>query len=268
MSRRLTGRTCLVTGASGIAAAAARRFAAEGATVHVVSLDPEQCAELAGQITTTGGRCTWTAGDLRAEPVMARALEECRLHSPRVDALFAVAGASGRRAGDGPVHEIPLSGWDETLGLNVTPAFLALRDAVRVMREQDPDVDGVRGAVLLVGSVLATSPAPALFGTHAYATAKGALEALTRTTAAYYATEGIRVNAVTPGLVATPMAARAAGDPGTVAYARARQPLARGLLEPEDVSDAALFLLSSEARRITGQVLAVDGGWQVAEAGA
>jgi NAD(P)-dependent dehydrogenase (short-subunit alcohol dehydrogenase family) len=88
---------------------------------------------------------------------------------------------------------------------------------------------------------------------------------LVRTTASYYAPEAIRVNAVAPGLVATPMAARAAGDPATVAYAASKQPLACGLLEPEDVGDAALFLLSPEARRITGQVLAVDGGWSVVE---
>jgi NAD(P)-dependent dehydrogenase (short-subunit alcohol dehydrogenase family) len=152
--------------------------------------------------------------------------------------------------------------------MNLTPAFLAMRDVVDVMREQPRDDDGIRGAVVLVGSVLATSPAPALFATHAYATAKGAVESLVRTTAAYYGPTGIRVNAVTPGLVATPMAARAAGDPATVAYAAAKQPLAGGLLEAEDVGDAALFLLSAEARRITGQSLAVDGGWSLSEGAA
>jgi NAD(P)-dependent dehydrogenase (short-subunit alcohol dehydrogenase family) len=183
----------------------------------------------------------------------------------RIDGLFAVAGGSGRRHGDGPLHEVPLSGWEATLGLNLTPAFLALRDGIRAMRQQQPDDEGLRGAVVVVGSILAASPVPALFATHAYAAAKGALESLVRTTAAYYAPEAIRVNAVTPGLVATPMAVRAAGDPATLAYAAVKQPLACGLLDPEDVGDAALFLLSAEARRITGQVLAVDGGWSVTE---
>jgi len=265
MSRRLRGRVCLVTGASGIAAAAARRFAAEGAAVHVASLDPEQCAVLADEIVAAGGRATWTAGDLRDEAVVAEAVARSAEVAGRIDGLFAVAGVSGRRYGDGPLHELPLGGWDATFGLNVTPAFLALRDAVRAMREQEPDLDGLRGAVVLVGSVLATSPSPALFATHAYAAAKGALESLVRTSAAYYATEGIRVNAVTPGLVATPMAARAAEDPVTLAYAASKQPLACGLLDPEDVADAALFLLSGEARRVTGQALAVDGGWSVTE---
>jgi NAD(P)-dependent dehydrogenase (short-subunit alcohol dehydrogenase family) len=265
MSRRLAGRACLITGASGIAAAAARTFAAEGAAVHVASLDAEQCAALSDTIASAGGRCTWSAGDLREEAVVAEAVLRTTRLTGRIDGLFAVAGASGRRHGDGPLHEVPLSGWEATIGLNLTPAFLALRDAIRVMRSQQPDDEGLRGAAVVVGSVLATSPAPALFATHAYAAAKGALESMVRTTAAYYAPDAIRVNAVAPGLVATPMAARAAGDPATVAYAAAKQPLACGLLEPEDVGDAALFLLSPEARRITGQVLAVDGGWSVVD---
>jgi NAD(P)-dependent dehydrogenase (short-subunit alcohol dehydrogenase family) len=265
MSRRLQGRACLITGASGIAAAAARRFAREGAAVHVVSLEEGECRALTDEIGARGGRCTWTAGDLREEPLVAEAVQRARSLTGRLDGLFAVAGASGRRFGDGPAHEIPLSGWEATVGLNLTPAFLALRDTLRVMREQHADDDGLRGAVLLVGSALATSPSPDLFATHAYAAAKGAIEALTRTTAAYYAPAGIRVNTVAPGLVATPMSRRAAGDARTVSYVEGKQPLAGGLLEPEDVADAALFLLSAEARRITGQVLAVDGGWHVAE---
>jgi NAD(P)-dependent dehydrogenase (short-subunit alcohol dehydrogenase family) len=90
---------------------------------------------------------------------------------------------------------------------------------------------------------------------------------MTRSLAATYAPEGIRVNLIAPGLVATPMSARAASDPASVAYARAKQPLAAGFLEPDDVAAAAVFLLSDDAARITGQVLEVDGGWGVTEVG-
>lgn len=120
--------------------------------------------------------------------------------------------------------------------------------------------------MVLIGSVLAEHPSPELFATHAYAASKGAISAFVTTTAAYYAREGIRVNGIAPGLVATPMAQRAATDPTTMKYAKERQPLAHGLLDAAAIADAALFLLSDEASQVTGQVLDVDGGWGVTEA--
>lgn len=260
MPGRLDGRVCLVTGATGIAAAGVRRFAREGAAVFVVSLDGAQCEALAAEVTAAGGRCGWVAADLREEEAAVAAVARCLAEHGRLDGLFAVAGGSGRRHGDGPLHEVPLSGWEATFALNGHPAFLAVREGLRAMLPRR------RGAIVLVSSALALSPSPRLFATHAYAAAKGAALALTRAAAAYYAPHGIRVNAVAPALVATPMSARAAADPETVAYAARKQPLAGGLLAPEDVADAALYLLSDEARAVTGQVLGVDGGWGVTEA--
>ena len=114
-------------------------------------------------------------------------------------------------------------------------------------------------------SVLAAHPVPSHFATHAYAAVKGAEISLTTAMASYYASDGIRANAIAPGLIRTPMAERAAEDPVIVDYAARKQPLAGGLIEAHDVAEAAAFLLSDRSRQITGQVLAVDGGWSVVE---
>jgi NAD(P)-dependent dehydrogenase (short-subunit alcohol dehydrogenase family) len=140
--------------------------------------------------------------------------------------------------------------------------FLAVRESVRSMRVESG------GSIVIVSSVLAGHPSPKLFATHAYAAAKGAAVSFARATAAFYAPNRIRVNVICPGLVSTPMSARAASDPVTVAYVTEKQPLAAGFLPPEAIANAALFLISDESQYVTGQVLEVDGGWSVTEAGA
>ena len=130
------------------------------------------------------------------------------------------------------------------------------------MMNQPMGDTGIRGSIVLMGSVLAHSPAP-LFTTHAYAAAKSAVVGLTRAMAATYAADGIRVNALAAGLVRTPMSARAASDPDSVSFASRKQALTSGFLDASDVTEAALFLCSDASRGITGQVVAVDGGWTV-----
>ena len=122
------------------------------------------------------------------------------------------------------------------------------------------------GAIVFITSVLATSPVPDLFATHSYAAIKGAEIALTTSLASYYAPMGIRVNAIAPGLVDTPMAQRAATDESIVEFAIRKQPLAGGLLDAVDVANTGLFLLSDESKTVTGQTIAVDGGWSVTSA--
>jgi NAD(P)-dependent dehydrogenase (short-subunit alcohol dehydrogenase family) len=180
--------------------------------------------------------------------------------------LLSVAGGSGRRFGDGPIHELTAEGWDRTLELNLRSQALVSRAVVRRMLAQDPLEHGARGAVVLVSSVLAAHPVPELFATHAYAAAKGAIVALGLAMAATYAGSGIRVNVLAPGLTETPMAARAAADPATVAFATRKQPLTGGFVHADDVASAAVFLLADESRAVTGQVFAVDGGWSVTSA--
>jgi NAD(P)-dependent dehydrogenase (short-subunit alcohol dehydrogenase family) len=247
-------RVLLASGTTGIAAATAERALAAGARVFLVGLEPPAASLAVASLV----------GDLRAPGVADEAVRRCVERFGRVDALFNVAGGSGRRAGDGPVHECTDAGWDATLDTNLTTAFRLSRAALRQMLAQPPDAGGRRGAILHMGSVLAVAPEPEHFATHAYAASKGALIALTRSMAAYYAPHGIRVNAVAPGLVRTPMSARAQADPAVMATARARQPLAPDLIDADAVAASALFLLDDGASAVTGQVLAVDGGWSLA----
>ena len=202
-------------------------------------------------------------GDAR-DPATARAAVRTAVDEfGAFDALYHVAGGSGRSFGDGALHEVSDAGWDETLRLNLTSVFYSDRAAVEQLRRQ-----GGEGCVLNMASVSAFSPSPRHFGTHAYAAAKAAVIGLTRAAAARYAPDGIRFNALAPGLVETPMSRRALSDEQIRSYVERKQPLGGGRPgQPADVDGAAVFLLSDAARFVTGQVLAVDGGWSLTEAG-
>jgi NAD(P)-dependent dehydrogenase (short-subunit alcohol dehydrogenase family) len=226
----------LITGTTGIAAATASLAVARGHLVYSVGL-PDT--------------------DLTFASAAERAVEQCVTAHGRLDGVFHVAGASGRSRGDGPLHECSDEGWHFTIDANLTTAFHTARAAVRRMMGQGS------GAILLMSSVLAASPEPEHFATHAYAAAKGAIVSMGRAMAAYYAPHGIRVNVIAPGLVRTPMSARAQSDQAILDSMRTRQPLAGGMIEPAEIAKAALFLLSEESRHITGQVLDVDAGWSV-----
>jgi NAD(P)-dependent dehydrogenase (short-subunit alcohol dehydrogenase family) len=130
------------------------------------------------------------------------------------------------------------------------------------MMAQGVDGNGVRGAIVNMGSVLAEAPEPRHFATHAYAAAKGAVVAMSRSMAAYYAPHRIRINVLAPGLVRTPASERA-GSPEVLEFIQKKQPLTGGMVDADDVARAALFLLSEGARSITGEAIAVDGGWSV-----
>jgi NAD(P)-dependent dehydrogenase (short-subunit alcohol dehydrogenase family) len=261
---RLAGRVCLITGSTGIAAASAQRCAAEGADTFVVSRTADHARELADRIVDAGGSCGWIAAELSDEEAAESAVAACVERFGRIDGLFSVAGGSGRRFGDGPIHTVGRDAWDRTLELNLTTQAMVCRSVVARMRTQEPNGSGTRGSILLMGSVTATDPAPEFFATHAYAAAKGAITALMTTMAAAYLSDRIRVNVVAPGLTATPMARRAASDAAIRAYGARKQPLAGEMMDPDEIAHAAVFLLSDESRTITGQLLKVDGGWSVA----
>ena len=122
------------------------------------------------------------------------------------------------------------------------------------------------GTVLNCGSVLGFSPSPKFFSTHAYTTAKAAIIGLTQAAAAHYAGNNIRFNVLAPGLVATPMSRRAQENGAIMQFIRTKQPLDGGRIGlPSDLDAAVVFFMSDESKFVTGQVLAVDGGWSVSE---
>ncbi len=263
MEALLGDRALLLSGASGIAAAAARLAAREGAKLFIVSLGEDECAALQREILSVTEHCFFLAGDLAESDTAERAVAACVERYGRIDALFNVAGISGRRYGDGPLHECSDEGFDVTIRANLRTLFTLSRATLRQMLRQDKGGNGQRGAILNMATVTAYSPRSDFFATHAYAAAKAGVIGLTTAAASYYAPRGIRINAIAPGLVRTPMSRRAQSDEEILAFMEKKQPLAERLIEPEDVARTALFLLSDFARMTTGEIVGVDAGWRV-----
>jgi NAD(P)-dependent dehydrogenase (short-subunit alcohol dehydrogenase family) len=171
----------------------------------------------------------------------------------RLDVLVCAHGISGRRLGDGPVETCTEEAWDAVLDANLRSVFLYCKRAVPLLRTAGG------GAIVTVSSVLGLVGGDEDFSTHAYAASKAGVIGLTRAMAVTYAKEGIRCNTVCPGLIETPLSARAQGDAGIRARLAALQPLTGDFGRPEDVAQAVLYLAT--APFVTGAVLPVDGGW-------
>jgi meso-butanediol dehydrogenase/(S,S)-butanediol dehydrogenase/diacetyl reductase len=236
MRRVLEGKAALVTGAAGgIGRAVADAFAEAGAQVFRVDLVDADFV------------CDLSRADDAEHAVIAGEQQLGRL-----DVLFNGAGISGRSLGDGPVDSCTEEAWDTVLDSNLKSVFLCSKYAIPALRRSGG------GAVVNLGSVVALVGSD-VFDTHAYAASKGAIVTLTRAMAVAYAGDGIRVNAICPGVIDTPMSERARSDPETMARLRDLQPLTGKPGRPEDVAGAAVYLAG--APFVTGAVLTVDGGW-------
>ena len=259
MAGRLENKVIvLIGGTSGLGLSAARAFVREGARVVAVGRDTDFTEAAQKELGSAARGLTVDATKPQTAP---QAIETALLEFGGFHGLYHVAGGSGRRQGDGPLHEITDAGWEHTLRLNLTSLFFSNRAAAQQFLKQ-----GGGGTVLNLGSVLGFSPSPKFFSTHAYATAKAAIIGLTQSAAAYYAPHNIRFNVLAPGLVDTPMSQRAQGDAAIREFIKTKQPLEGGRMgQPADQDAAVVFFMSDESRFITGQVLAVDGGWGVSE---
>src|SRR6185312_162790 len=263
MCGRLAEKGWLITGSSGIAEATALLSAKEGARVFLIGKDAASVASLIGRIRAEGGHCDSHVADLTDSAATEKAVDACAKSLGHIDALFHAAGISGRKFGDGPLHQCTEEGWDITLDTNLKSAFRLCGAVLRYMLKQPLDANGIRGTILNMSSVLAFSPESHHFATHAYAASKAAIIGLGTAMAAYYAPYKIRVNTIAPGLVRTPMSARAQKDEELLKYLTEKQPLAETLIDPAEIASAAVFLLSDESRATTGIVFPVDAGWSV-----
>lgn len=248
----------IIGGTTGLGLSAALAFVRHGAAVVVTGRNPDSCAA-AERLLGPFGRALM--GDASSEGSAEEALELCLSTFGHVDGFYHVAGGSGRKYGDGPLHEISLEGWQKTLDMNLTSVMLSNRAAARYFHNA-----GHGGTVLNMSSVLGFSPSPRYFASHAYAASKAAIIGFTKAAASYYAPQNIRFNTIAPALVDTPMAQRAATDAEILQFIHSKQPLDGGRIgSPEDLDGMACLLMSDDAAFITGQVFTVDGGWTVSE---
>jgi NAD(P)-dependent dehydrogenase (short-subunit alcohol dehydrogenase family) len=248
----------IIGGTTGIGLSAAKAFVSAGAQLVLVGRDADSCNDAKNLF---GDSVVVLSRDAVIEDTAEQAVELCLKQYDGFDGLYHIAGGSGRKFGDGPLHELTLDGWNKTFELNLTSLMLSNRAAVKKFLSL-----GHSGTILNMGSVLGFSPSPKYFVTHAYAAAKSAVVGFTKSIAAYYAKDNIRINLLAPALVETPMSQRASEDVVIQDFIKTKQPLDGGRNgRPEDLDGAAVFFMSDASRFTTGQTLYVDGGWEVSE---
>lgn len=248
-------RTAIVTGAgSGIGRAISIRLSVEGFAVVCADLNRDTAAETAKLVSDAGGPAHPVQTDISDEASVAAMVAKALDRTGRIDAVAANAGVMV----EGDVLSLSLAEWERALRINATGAFLTARAVLPHL------VESRQGALVFTASTVALS---GMKGVAAYSAAKGAVAALTRQLAADFADRGVRVNAVAPGAVRTPLSeaqfrARARSSEeldDLLAQVIGRYPLSRWG-RPEEIAALVAFLLGSDSGWITGQIIPVDGG--------
>lgn len=251
MGSRLHGKVAIVTGGvSGIGAATSRLFAAEGALgVVIADVNEPTGKALEAELDHPGYRALFRRLDVTREDQWIAAIDAVVARYGRLDVLVNSAGR-GTPVSRPIVENTTAEAWDEMFATNAKGVFLGIRAAIPAMRQSGG------GSIINVASIYALVGSP--LGT-AYSASKGAVRALTRTAAVQYAKEGIRVNAVFPGYVETPMTREWHAQPD-VRRDRIAQTLLGRLAQPEDIAWGILYLASDESSYVTGSELVIDGG--------
>ncbi len=248
----------IVGGTTGLGLSAAKALNKAGARLIIIG---RSTASIEQAKETLSDDCLFLCGNATDAQTIENAISMAHNKFGTITGLYHVAGGSGRKFGDGPLHDITLEGWNKTLELNITSIMISNRAIVNYFLAHD-----ISGTILNMGSVLGYSPSPKYFVTHAYAAAKSAVIGFSKSIAAYYAKSNIRVNVIAPSLFETPMAQRATLDEDIQAFIKTKQPLGGGRHGlPEDTDNAVLMYLSPSSKFITGQVLSIDGGWSISE---
>ncbi|MCP3986541.1 MAG: glucose 1-dehydrogenase [bacterium] len=251
MTGRLEGQVALITGgASGIGEATVRMFVSEGARVVIADIQDERGGQIAEELSEAA---IFQHTNVAREDSIAAAVDLAISEFGRLDCLFANAGIIGAM---GPIDEIPAEEFDATMAINLRGVFLCMKHAARVMKPQKS------------GTILATTSIAALqggLGPHVYAAAKIALIGLTKNVAAELVSQGIRVNCIAPGNMATEMiAGLVTGEPDKVAEIEsaiaAGSPIPGRAGQASDIAHAAVYLASDAAAFVNGHTLVVDAG--------
>lgn len=250
---RLKDKAALVTGASsGIGKATALLFAREGARVALMSRSESNLKQVCDDIRKDGGECLLTPADVIDPDACSKALELCVKEFGQLDILVNAAGIIG----SGPIADTSLSEWREMMTVNLDAVFQMMQLAL-------PHLEKTQGNIVNVSSVTGLRAFPNLT---AYCVSKAGVDQLTRCAALEWAPNGVRVNAVNPGVVVTELHRRGGMDEESYAQflerAKDTHPLGR-VGQPEEIADAILYLASDAAGWVTGVTLSLDGGRQL-----
>lgn len=245
----LQNKVGIVTGAGvGIGRAIALAMAARGARVLVADLNKDTAAETVSLIESAGGEAIASQTDVSDESAVKAMVQSAVTHFGTLDIACNSAAVS---RGSGLIHTYEQSVFDETLALCLTNTFLCMKYQIEAMLEQGA------GSIVNISSNASLRGQP--YNT-AYAAAKSGVNTLTMSAASEYGHKGIRINAVSPGVVRTPGVEKYMEEQPKIAEGLMRAAVMRRLGEPEEIAEAVCFLLSDRASFITGQILGVDGG--------